>query len=260
MGGGRMEIFRPSWRALLKGFLAVLAIHFFASASNVSAGGEPAFTFVMIEYSGGSWQDVRAEQEAHVKNFIPNFLKWLNVKKLVTAKEQPEVLKLSDAKIFNFPFMFINGHFPITMSDIEKQNLKLHLERGGFLYIEDCGGSIQDLAARGSFAKQIHEIVQGLFPEGKFQTLPVSHDIYRFPFEFPAGLPNIYGEDNNPAPESAGKKRKGQGGEGFYHKGRMIAFYSDADACCGWDFNGSGHWGDIPFKVGANVVTYALTH
>ncbi len=250
-----MRIIKPL-RRLAAGLFALFALH----GALVSAAEEAPFTFVMIEYSGGSWKDVRSEQDQHVKSFIPNFLKWLNSKKLVSAKEQVEVLKLSDPRIYDYPMLFMNGHFAFEISDPEKQSLKTHLERGGFLYIEDCGGTLADLQAHGSFAKQIHEVVQSMFPEGKFQVLPVSHDVYRFPFEFPNGLPNIYGQENDPSPESPAKPRKGQGGEGFYYRGRMIAFFSDADTCCGWNFNGSEHWGDTPFKVGANIVTYALTH
>jgi len=244
----------------VKGFFVVLAILFFSNAPNLAAEESPPFTFVMIEYTGGSWQDVRAEQEAHVKDFIPKFMKWLNLKKIVSAREKTEVLRLTDPRIFDYPMLYINGHFTFQISDLEKQNLKIHLERGGFLYIEDCGGDTASLQKFGSFAKCIHDVVQSIFPEGKFQVLPPTHDIYRFPFEFPKGLPNMYGDNNDASPESPTKRRKGQGGEGFFYRGRMIAFYSDADTCCGWDYNGTAQWGDIPFKVGANIVTYAMTH
>ncbi len=253
-----MGTVKPLWRFVFNASLLALVFH--GWGADLIAAEEAPFTFVMIEYSGGSWQDVRAEQDAHVQHFIPNFLKWLNLKKLILVKEQPLVLKLSDPQIFNYPLLFINGHFAFQISDLEKQNLKTHLERGGFLYIEDCGGTSADQAVHGSFAKQIHEVVQSIFPEGKFQVLPASHDLYRFPFEFPNCLPNIYGVENDGSPETPAKKRKGQNGEGFYYRGRMVALFSDADVCCGWDFNGAGPWGDIPFKVGANILTYALTH
>jgi hypothetical protein len=239
---------------------AFLAIFLCVGAVGANTAEEPPFVFVMIEYSGGSWQDVRAEQEAHVKAFIPQFMKWLNLKKLVAARETGEVLRLSDARIFNYPLLFITGHFAFQISEPEKQNLKAHLERGGFLFIDDCGGTSADLAAHGNFATQTHQILQGILPEGKWQTLPPGHDVYRFPFDFPNGLPNIMGAENDASPESPGKRRKGAGGEGFFYRNRMVAFFSDSDIGCGWDFNGVGHWGDIPYKVGANVILYALTH
>jgi hypothetical protein len=221
------------------------------------------FVFVMIEYTGGSFLEERGalkEMHAHGKKHIPYFLAWLNKEKIVAARETPEVLKFSDKRIFDYPLLYITGHTDFTLDETEKANLKAHLERGGFLYIEDCGGTREELPVWGYFSKRIKLIVKELFPAGEWKVLPNDHDIYRFPFAFTEGLPNVVGE-NNDSKRYEGKKRKGQGGEGFYYKNRMISFFSDADNCCGWIWNGKHpDWGDIPFKVGANVVTYALTH
>ncbi len=227
--------------------------------------------FVMIEYEGGSWNPGSARREMldHAKHFIPIFLRWLNSKHKSSSTneilwhEEVKLLRLSDDQIFDYPILFITGHYDYAFSDKEKENLKKYLERGGFLYIEDCGGPLEMQKKYGRFATRIKTEIKELFPDGKFKVLPFSHDIYQLPYKFPNGLPNINGENNNGTfdpPESPKKKRKAEGGEGFYIGDRMIAFYSDADTCCGWVLNGKGPWKDIPFQVGANIIYYALTH
>ncbi len=228
--------------------------------------------FVMIEYEGGSWDPAghsRGEMLDHAKYFIPNFLRWLNLNHKKSSAnetlwdEEVQLLQFSDKRIFDYPMLFIAGHYDYTFSDKDRQNLKEYLKRGGFLYIEDCGGSLENLKQNGRFATRIKNEIKALFPEGEFKVLPFNHDIYQIPNKFPYGLPNINGENNNGTfdpPESPTKKRKAKGGEGFYYQGRMIAFYSDVDTCCGWVLNGKGPWRDIPFQVGENIVTYVMTH
>jgi hypothetical protein len=235
--------------------------------AKVEGAGENApFSLVMIKYRGGSW-DPPGEMEQHAKELIPYFLKWLNSKKLVTAKEQTVVLRLADPRIANYPILFITGHFTAPISDLERQNLKAYLERGGFIFFDDCGGYISALQSLGSFAVQFHQVMLSIFPEGKFQALPADHEIYRVPFEFPKALPNFCGVDNNNGPDSPSKPRKGAGGEGFFYRGRMMAFFSDADIGCAWNVKDreslrgkTPWWEDQPFKIGANVVLYALKH
>ncbi len=221
--------------------------------------------FVMIKYKGGSWDPALSkedEMEEHVQSYIPNFLRWLNTnsKKFISTDEKVELLWLSDKRIFDYPMLFITGHFDFTLSDKEKQNLKEYLERGGFLYVEDCGGSLALLKRYGRFDVRMKKEIQALFPEGEFKVLPSDHDIYQFPYKFPHGLPNMNGENSDKSPESPTKKRKDHGGEGFYYRDRMMVFHSDTDSCCGWAWNGEDMWGDIPFQIGANVVVYAMTH
>ena len=284
---------RGIFQRILKGVgvgLIILASIGMAVAQRLPPGGEkaleteesPKYHFVMIEYEGGSWDpsipDTQKEMYDHAKYFIPNFLRWLNVKHKKSSpnenagplwSEEVSLLRLSDKRIFDCHMLFIAGHFDFTFSGKERDNLKEFLEKGGFLYIENCGGLSEDTVThkdhktRGCFATRIKAELKALFPEGEFKVLPFDHDIYQMPNKFPRGLPNIYGENNkggfDPL-ESPKKKRKDRGGEGFYKGKQMIAFYSDADTCCEWVLNGKGPWKDIPFQIGENIVTYPMIH
>ncbi len=244
----------------------ILAATLTAHAADVPAKEKPAaadkppFTFVMIEYDGGSWSELaRGEMIEHADIYIPNMLRWMNTNKLSPVSEKVERLRFSDDRIFNHPALYIAGHFRFKMTDPDKKNLKSHLERGGMLYIEDCGGAVEAIEQYGAFAKQIYDLLPELFPGEKWERIPFDHEIFRKPYVFEEGLPNFFGDNNNGAFDPK-KPRKGQGGMGFMHKGRMISFYSDADTCCAWGPAVGKEWEDQPWKMGANIITYLINH
>jgi hypothetical protein len=196
---------------------------------------------------------------AHEEQFLPNMLESLRKKQGLDVSDKPEIVKLGDKKLFDCPIFFITGHYRFTIGDQEIDQIREFIKRGGFVYIEDCGGFEKYLKIHGSFFDQMHEVLQKAFPEGRFVVLPEDHDIYKYPYLFPKGLPNFVGKDNDMRPpDTPGKIRKHQGGEGFYVGNTMVAFLGDGDTCCGW--SGLSPCGDEPFKMAANVIIYAMTH
>lgn len=245
--------------------VAILLCHGFGTP--IRAQSDPAlrtdlpgknFTLAYVKYEGGSYHHVKGEMLAHEEQFLPNMLESLRNTQGLDVSDRPQIVKFDDKKLFDCPIFFISGHYRFTIGDREIDQIREFIKRGGFAYIEDCGGFDRYLKIYGSFFDQMHEVLQKAFPEGRFVVLPNDHDIYRYPYEFPKGLPNFVGRDNDMRPpDTPGKIRKHKGGEGFYVGNVMVAFLGDADTCCGW----SGQTGnDEPFKVAANVIIYAMTH
>ena len=80
------------------------------------------------------------------------------------------------SEIFHFPFAVITGEGTFTLTDDERKNLKLYLEKGGFL-----------LASAGCSSKEwgdsfTHEI-ETIFPDRKLAEVPMDHPIFRTVFE-----------------------------------------------------------------------------
>jgi hypothetical protein len=217
----------------------------------------------MLRYTGGSWGlfEEKVEMKDHQARYIPNFLRWLNAHHIVQTEEKVLLLDLADDRLFNYPLLFITGHYSFELNEKERSNLKTHLENGGLLWIEDCGGLEKAFARHGKFSDRSRKLMKEIFPDGEFQVLPFDHDLYQFPFSFPRGLPPLVGRNNDQS-GNPDKVRKLNGGEGFFTQGRLLAFYSDADMCCEWRHNGKepSKWGDTPFKMGANIVVHAMTH
>lgn len=119
------------------------------------------------------------------------------------------------AELFDFPFIHTTGHGRIDFTQQEAENLRLYLESGGFLHIDDNYGI--DAYVRPAMKK--------VFPELDFIELPFSHPIYHQKYDFPDGLPKVHEHDGKPPR-----------GYGLILKGRLICFYSvESDLGDGWE-------------------------
>lgn len=157
-----------------------------------------------------------------------------------TEEAQVEV---GSSEIFNYPFLHTTGHGRIAFSDVDAKNLRLYLESGGFLHIDDNFG--MDPYVRPEMKK--------VFPELEFVELPFSHPIYHQKYNFPNGLPKIHEHD--------GKQPHGYG---LIYKGRLVCFYSyDCDLGDGWEdpevHNDGPEKRQQALQMGANLIQYVFT-
>ncbi len=160
--------------------------------------------------------------------------------KLDTREAQVAV---GSSDIFNYAMLHTTGHGRIFFTDEEARNLRLYLESGGFLHIDDNYG----------LDPYVRPEMKKVFPELSFVELPFTHPIYHQKFQFPNGLPKIHEHD--------GKQPKGYG---LIYKGRLVCFYSyDCDLGDGWE-DPEVHK-DSPEKrlqalqMGANILQYVFT-
>ena len=146
-------------------------------------------------------------------------------------------------EIFNYPFIHMTGHGRWDVSNEEAQNLRLYLEGGGFLHIDDNFG----------LDPYVRPALKKIFPELTLVELPFSYPIYHQRFNFPNGLPKIHEHD-----EKAPK------GLGLIYKGRLVVFYSyDTDLGDGWEdtevHNDAPEKRQAALQMGANLVQYVFS-
>ncbi len=151
-------------------------------------------------------------------------------------------VEVGSRDLFNHPIVFATGHGRISFSDQEAQNLRVYLEGGGFLHIDDNYG--MDKYIRPAFKK--------VFPELDFVELPFSHPIYQQSFTFSNGLPKIHEHDGKPAR-----------GFGLIHKGRVVVYYTmETDLNDGWEdpdvHNDPEEKRLLALKMGCNIIQYAF--
>jgi hypothetical protein len=132
-----------------------------------------------VQYDGGG--DWYNDPE-----IIPNFTDYLAKNLPLNISKRERVVKLSDATIFQNPFLFMTGHGSIVASEAEISNLRRYLLSGGFLYVDD------DYGLDESFRRFIAKVL----PEKSLVELPASHPIFTAYNSFPAGLPKIHEHDN----------------------------------------------------------------
>ena len=196
----------------------------------------PDLKLALIKYKGGG--DWYADPTA-----LPNLIQFCNSELNTTIDPEPATTGPGSIELFNYPFAHITGHGNIIFSEEESQNLRLYLEAGGFLYIDDNYGLDQ----------YIRREMKKVFPDQDFLELPARHPIYHQKFNFKNGLPKIHEHDN-----------KRPQGFGLFIDGRLVCFYTyESDISDGWE-DPSVH-NDPPevrrkaLEMGANIISYVFS-
>jgi hypothetical protein len=193
-------------------------------------------TVARVKYDGGG--DWYSGEES-----VPTLLAFVREHTLLDVAPQEDVVELTSAKLFQYPYLYLNGHGTVRFSNREAERLRRYLTSGGFLHINDDYGLDQTIRAE----------MKKVFPEQDFVAVPFDHAVYHAHFDFPNGLPKIHEHDGAP-PQ----------GLGLFHEGRLVVFYSyESDIGDGWEPEGVH---DNPpekrlaaLRMGTNLLVYAMT-
>lgn len=199
-----------------------------------SPGALP-MTIARLQYEGGGDWYVGPST-------LPNLLEEIRERTGVPVAPQPATVRLTDAALWDYPFLFISGHGNIALRDEEVAILRRYLLSGGFLLADDCYGMDE------SFRREMRKV----FPDREMVELPRDHPIYRGFYEMPEGLPKIHEHDNQP-PQ----------GFGIFHDGRLVMFYAyESDIHDGWEdehvHNDPPEIREQAFRMGVNIFAYAV--
>jgi hypothetical protein len=194
------------------------------------------FTIARLKYNGGGDWYNDPSAEVNLLNFIRR-----NTNIKVDARYR--FVEISSEEIFSYPFLFITGHGNVVFSEDEVERLRLYLENGGFLYIDDDYGL--DNAIRREMKK--------VFPAKDFIELPFNYGLYNVFYNFENGPPKTHEHDKNP-PQ----------GFGIFVEGRLAVYYT-------YESNPSDGWADErvhndppakreeALEFGTNIVVWALS-
>ena len=211
--------------------LVLVALAPFASSS---AQDRPEITIARVQYDGGG--------DWYSGDPLPTLVAYARQHTLLDLDPEPVTVSLDSDRLFALPFLYLNGHGNVSFSDDEAQRLRLYLESGGFLFVNDDYG--MDESIRRELAK--------VFPEQELAELPQDHPVYNAHFRLD-GLPKVHEHDGEPAR-----------GLGLFHEGRLVVFYAyESDLADGWE--PAGVHGDPPavreaaLQMGVNLLVYVMT-
>ena len=193
------------------------------------------FSIARLKYEGGG--DWYNDPE-----IVPNLAQELNKRTNIKSDIIEKVVSLKDEELFRDPFLFVTGHGNINLSDAEVKNLRAFLTSGGFLYADDDYGMDE------SFRREMKKV----FPDCELVELPTDHLIYHIIYDFPNGLPKIHEHYDGPPK-----------GLGIFYQERLVVFYTwNSNISDGWTeaHNDPSEKREQAFKLGINIVAYALTH
>ena len=184
------------------------------------------------------------------------FLNTLEKTTSLKVAKQVDIVYLNNLQqMLKYPFIFVQAQHFVQFTDQEIKNIREYLDRGGFIFQDDCveqSGKGQDHASSGDnfFQSFKSEIETRVFPNGKMVKLDNNHEIFKSFYKFPNGMPHGQGVPN--------------GGWAYFDEtGRMKIFGSSSDVHCGWH-NQPYWWGEEKhynmLKMATNIVIYALSH
>ncbi|MCR4292900.1 MAG: DUF4159 domain-containing protein [Candidatus Kuenenia sp.] len=225
-------------------FILFVATVLSPSPNTLFAMGDASkFTFVQIEYSNGNWNP---------RPNTGNRLMWELMKRTsVEASIGTRSVRPGDKELFEYPFAYMSGdrEFP-PFSDSEINNLKLYLEFGGTLLIDDCIGKDNF-----GFDKSIQREIKRIFPNKSLEPLPLEHTIFKSFYL----LNRAYG-----------RIMEKTFLEGITLGNRTVIIYSHNDLGGAWAKDPLSTWEyevipggerqrEMAFRLGINIIMYALT-
>jgi hypothetical protein len=226
------------------------------------------FTFVRIQYDsfrgggrrGYGWTTDWPDADLNLS---------FRLQQLTTLKVNPEPIwmRLTDKRLFDYPFIYIVEPGAMVFSEEEVLALRRYLLNGGFLMVDDFWGDYE----WANFREQIRRV----FPDKEPEELDLDHEIFRCVYHIKEKpqIPHI-------GAAWAGRAQgitwqQGHGGNTrevhfralFDDKGRMMAIIChNTDLGDGWEREGDDPWFFHEFSekkaypMGINIVFYAMTH
>ena len=193
-------------------------------------------TIARVKYRSGDWYND--------PSIISNLVREINNRTTINCDANQYVVTLQDPDLFSYPFIFLTGHGDIQLSDVEVENLRDYLLRGGFLYADDDYGMDE------AFRREMKKVFPGL----EFVELPFSHPIYHCFYNFNNGPPKIHEHDNKPPK-----------GYGLFYKERLVVYYTfESNISDGWADPGvhkdPEEIREKAFRMGINIVVYAMSY
>jgi hypothetical protein len=171
--------------------------------------------------------------------FSEEFLSTVASESSINTSRKFKPVKLGEKEVFRFPFAVMTGEGAFTLTDEERKNLKLYLEKGGFL-LASAGCSSKEWGE--SFVREMAAI----FPDRQLTDVAMDHSIFRTVFDV----------------QCLDTKHQDAKLQGLSIGGKIVVIYSPDGlndtgtmhgcCCCG------GNEIQNSQKVNANILVYAL--
>ncbi|AHM58327.1 hypothetical protein D770_00255 [Flammeovirgaceae bacterium 311] len=201
------------------------------------------FFFTRLQYNSGDW-NVDQRMPSNLMHSIIQYTK-------IPVDTQERIVPLSSKQIFEAPFCYLSGHKLVEFDEEEARNFKAYVNRGGFVFVDDCNHDIDGL-----FAKSFEIQMARLFGEGALKKISNRHPLYSSFFRFEEGPPTTGFELNGWGDDLVHDYLKA-----IEIDGKIRVLYSNKDYGCEWDYDfRNKRWlAEDNTKFGVNIVVYALT-
>ena len=241
---------------------------------------DDVFTFVRIRYdsSGGygeSWYHYEGRDWERWETDYPraerNLMFRLTELTSIKVEPNPVSMRLTDKRLFDYPFIFMSDVGWQILSDDERQRLRQYLERGGFLWVDDFWGR----AEWNNFQRNTADLAPGW----NWREIPKDHEVLSivYPLEECPQVPaRIFYAQRRLTYDPPGVHRYPNGGAAdlsqvhlmglFNRQGKLLAIAThNTDIADGWERETESREFFEKFSIKAyamavNIIVYAQTH
>ena len=199
------------------------------------------FVFCTGQYASGDWDSAPLVPA----NLIDSVAQYTSI----AIAPSGVVVRIDSPEILRYPLVYLTGHLPFRFTEAERRNMRLLVERGGLVFIDDHNHDID-----GVFHKTATEEIARTW--GRMTEVPHDHELYRSFFVFPDGAPATSHETNG-------------WGDNLIHehlfavmRGRRIGvLYSNKDYSSEWGYHPETKrtLANDNTRFGVNLIVYALT-
>jgi hypothetical protein len=231
---------------------------------------QDVFTFVRIKYSSrydGYWSRRRGKFWTDAPDSDMNFS--FRLQQMTSMKVEPlgpevKIKELTDADLFNYPFIYIVEPGELVFTDDEVAALRRYLLNGGFLMVDDFWGVAE--------GENLFEQMKRVFPEYDAVELPFEHPIFHtvFPLAEKPQIPSVYHAEAYRGTNRTWEREDAKDVDYraiFDNKGRMMVMIChNTDLGDGWEQEGASEYFFREFSekkgypMGINILVYAMTH
>jgi hypothetical protein len=204
-------------------------------------------------WRGGAWATDFPEADYH---FIMGVRDWAGTN--LNIADEPRRFEILDDRLFDYPLIYFVEPGYMELSAEEAQRLREYVLRGGFLFLDDFWGEYE--------WENVQEQMRRVFPEYVIEDLPRDHPVFHsyFDIEEVVQVPGIGSwlgrgvthEKGGIVPHYMGIRNE---------DGRLLAFIArNCDLGDAWEWIDDPRYplqyGLAAYKVGINVVIYAMSH
>ncbi len=181
---------------------------------------------------------------------IHNLLRHARDNSTLGVKFNRVSVRAKDPRINTYPLLYLTGHDEFRWDDEDAERLRKYLAAGGMLLADACCG-------RMAFDQAFRENLARVLPGHALEALPADHPLYTMHYDMRTAhyTPRVkedFGDLSAPTLE------------GVSLDGRLAVVYSRFDLGNGWEQfphpYSYGYESEDAFKLGTNVLVYAVTH
>ena len=218
------------------------------------------FTFTRTIYNSGfsgrrsgSWAVDYPEADEH---FIMGVRDWSGT--ILNISAEPKQVEIQSDKLYDYPLIYFVEPGYMELSADDAKRLREYVDRGGFLFLDDFWGQYE--------WENVQEQMRRIFPEYKIEDLPLDHTLFHCYFDIKevVQVPGIGTWLNR------GVTYERDGYTPHYmairdKSGRVLTFIArNCDLGDAWEHIDDPRYplqyGLAAYRVGINVVIYAMTH